>query len=308
MKRAVALACGLGAALLSATPARAWDELGHRVVARIAWDNLTPAARAAAVRLLRAAPADAGLASLMPSMGTEEERGRELFVMASYWPDFIRSRNHPGNRFAHSDWHYVNWFWEQRCPGCPPIDRPDVPRLGELLNVLPVLQRGLGDAAVADSNRAVGLAWILHLVGDVHQPMHNNSRITQRDTAGDLGGNLFELRGIYPYNNLHAYWDALVGQVMPWGAGDRSEADYVGSIAARIQAAHPRPRGDARLLPGRFEEWSRRGAEIAKRSYGTPRGERPSAAYRHASWRSVEGTVALGGYRLADLLNRILAP
>ena len=102
------------AALLWSTPAHAWDELGDRVVARIAWDHMTPAARQNAIRLLQAAPPNSGIAELMPQTGTMEERQREWFVWSAVWSDMIRDREHAGARYAHADWHYVNFFWEQR--------------------------------------------------------------------------------------------------------------------------------------------------------------------------------------------------
>ncbi|HEU4561735.1 MAG TPA: S1/P1 nuclease, partial [Longimicrobium sp.] len=177
MKLGRVAAAALVAVGMMSRPAYAWDELGHRVVARIAWDRMTPQARASAVRLLMAAPANTGLRELVPAGLSADEHGRELFVIASVWPDVIRSRSHVGNRYAHSDWHYVNFFWEQRSPGGPITDRPDRTD-GQLLNQLPGLVRTVGDAQATDSARAVALAWVLHLVGDGHQPLHNSARIT----------------------------------------------------------------------------------------------------------------------------------
>src|SRR5262245_9689965 len=57
---------------LCAQPAYAWDAVGHQVIARIAWDNMTPRARSAAVALLSNAPADSDLRTLWPAVGTSE--------------------------------------------------------------------------------------------------------------------------------------------------------------------------------------------------------------------------------------------
>lgn len=307
LKTAVVALAAVAAVAASATPARAWDELGHRVVARIAWDHMTPQARANAVRLLMAGPLNAGLRELMGDASLPmEERQRELFVMAAYWPDLIRLRTHPGYRFAHSDWHYVNHFWEQRPDGSR-VDRPDVPRLGFLLDQLTRIRTELADASRADSLRAVDLAWALHLAGDVHQPLHNNARITAQDPEGDRGGNSYQLAGIYPYSNLHAFWDGLLGMSFAWRPGDRTEADYIGGIAEAIAARHPRARMAGRIAPGEFEAWSIEGFRVAQAvAYDTPRGERPSLAYGRRVWRAAEPRVALAGYRLADLLNTAL--
>ena len=293
--------------LLWSTPALAWDELGHRVVARIAWDHMTPAARQNAIRLLQAAPPNSGIAELMPATGSMEERQRELFVWAAVWPDMIRGREHPGNRYAHSDWHYVNFFWEQ-LPDGTRRDRPDVPRAGFLIDQMERIGQTLGNASVPDSARAIDLMWALHLGGDSHQPLHNNARITPEDPEGDRGGNSFRLAGLYPFNNLHGLWDALVGFSVPWDAADRTEADYVGSIARRISADYPQSSMRGRIHPGDFEEWSREGFRIAQRvAYtGVTRNQAAPFAYRRRAWDAAESRVALAGYRLADLLNRTL--
>lgn len=307
MKLRALLPITAAAALLWSTPAFAWDELGHRVVARIAWDHMTPAARQNAIRLLQSAPPNSGIAELMPATGSMEERQREWFVWAAVWADMIRDREHAGARYAHADWHYVNFFWEQ-LPDGTRRDRPDVPRAGFLIDQMERIGQTLGNASVPDSARAIDLMWALHLGGDSHQPLHNNARITPEDPEGDRGGNSFRLAGVYPFNNLHGLWDALVGFSVPWDAADRSEADYVGSIARRIAADYPQSSLRGRIDPGDFEEWSREGFRIAQRvAYtGITRNGPGTLAYRRRAWDAAESRVALAGYRLADLLNRTL--
>ena len=307
MRRLSAAVLALGAALLSSTPAHAWDEVGHKVVARIAWDHMTPRAREQSVALLLAAPEDAGIRALMPMDARPlADRQRDLFVNASVWADQIRGRNHPGSRYAHSDWHYVNFFWEQRTPGGRAVERPDVPRAGELLNRLRHFGGSLSNTSLPAGERAIDLAWTLHLVGDAQQPLHNSARITPRDTAGDRGGKLFTLAWLYPFNNLHSFWDSLIGFSVPWAATDRTEEEYVGSVAAGIVARHPRSRMQSQIKPERFEEWSREGLRVAERSAypaWLERGERAPLRYRDHAWRAAEPRVALAGYRLAAMLN-----
>lgn len=298
------------AALLggSAGPAHAWDRFGHKVIARIAWDHMSPAAREKAVALLMAAPAGAGLRELMPIDGRPlAVRQRELFVNAAYWPDQIRSRNHPGNRFDHGDWHYVNIFWEQQRPGGPVIERPDLGTAGELVTQERRIAQVLGDTSRPAEERAVELAWLLHLIGDAHQPLHNSARVTPFDLEGDRGGNLFLLMGLYPFSNLHAYWDAMVGFAVPWQADDRTEHDYIESAATIISGRHPMARDELRL--GEFDEWAREGVRVAQRAafpVWLSRGDPVPSRYRPFAWRAAEPRVALAGYRLAATLNQLL--
>jgi hypothetical protein len=140
----------------------------------------------------------------------DEERGRELFVLAGGVARRDPQPQSRGERLCPR-----RLALRQLLPGAadaprPIIDRPDRSD-GQLLNQLPGLVGTVGDAQASDSARAVALAWVLHLVGDAHQPLHNSARITPQDTAGDRGGNLFLLGGLYPRNNLHAFWDAIVG-------------------------------------------------------------------------------------------------
>jgi hypothetical protein len=195
---------------------------------------------------------------------------------------------------------------EHRCRAVQ-LFATDVPRAGELLNRLQHYGTSLGNPSLPAAERGIDLAWTLHLVGDGHQPLHNSARITPRDTAGDRGGNSFLLAGVYPFSNLHGYWDALVGFSVPWAPMDRSEEDYVGSIAARTAARFPQSR--FQLHPGRFEDWSREGMRVAQRSAypaWLERGARAPLRYRTHAWLAAEPRVALAGYRLADMLNRQL--
>lgn len=300
-----ALAVVVGAALPG--PAHAWDKLGHKVVARIAWDHMTPAAREGAVSLLMQAPEDAGIRALLPEDGRPmAERQRDLFVNTSYWADLIRSRSHPGNRYAHSEWHYVNFFWEQQRPGGPVIQRPDKGTAGELVAQEARIVREMVDTSRPAGDRAVDLAWLLHLVGDAHQPLHNSARITPQDPEGDRGGNDFQLAGIYPFNQLHGYWDSLIGFSEPWAVGESAEEEYVATVAGRLARRFPHAslRGSLRL--GQYEAWGREGLAIAQR-FAFPewleRGRPAPRRYRSHAYAAVDQHVALAGYRLAETLN-----
>lgn len=92
-------------------PALGWDRLGHQVVARIAWENMTEAAWRAAVEALLAAPEDTRIAELVPGGELPEAaRVRALFQRAAVWPDRIKDEEHPAHRQDRPTWHYVNHF------------------------------------------------------------------------------------------------------------------------------------------------------------------------------------------------------
>ena len=292
---------------LIAQPAYAWDEIGHEVIARIAWASMSPEARAAAAALLSNAPEDSGLPALNPGSGAESSRRRTFFVEASTWPDIVRDEAYPQRRRAYhrSNWHYVNYFFESTPQG--PRDRPDV--RGDSINVverLAKLEASVVDLSRPSAERAVDLAWILHLVGDVHQPLHTTARVTSYAPRGDLGGNLFLMNGTV---NLHSYWDGTIRRAYRRYTNE-PEHTYVSRIANNIMQQHPRSAFAPALLDSpSYEQWARAGFETAKTQvYSTPEGQAPSAAYRAATIATSEQAAALAGYRLARMLNRLLAP
>ena len=307
MKRALLLAFAVAAPLLAPRPARAWDDVGHMVVARIAWESMTPQARANAVAILRGAPAATGISGLADDpYWAGDDPGRGLFVRTSTWADIIRWREAVGHGFHQPSWHYVNYFWEQPVPGGPPHELVRPP-LGAAVDTLQAFINELSSGVVAPERKAVVLAWILHLAGDVHQPLHASARVTPTEPDGDKGGNDFKLDGRH---NLHSFWDgAITRGDAQWRPGDRNASDLIGGIATRIMHAFPRARLASTLLPAQVERWAHGSYVTATTLYPATlhRGEPAPAAYDARSKPIAERAVALGGYRLADVLNRALA-
>src|SRR5205809_8094500 len=101
-----------------AMPVFAWDEVGHKITAYIAWQRMTPDTRARVIRTLLAAPEDAQLSTFYAGYGSraEDTRKREFFMLVATWPDIIRDKNFPVRfkNYAHSDWHYADTFWTQQ--------------------------------------------------------------------------------------------------------------------------------------------------------------------------------------------------
>lgn len=290
----------LSAAMLALPASALWDAAGHRTIAAIAWEHLTPRARARAVALLLHGPALASFASLRPADGTEAARDRALFLNAATWADLVRNRTQAWHVYHHPTWHYADFYWDVE-NGQP----HDLPRTGpDSLNAVErivALRATLVDSNAADTTRAVALAWLLHLVGDIHQPLHCSSRVTADDTLphGDAGGNTFHLDND---RNLHAYWDRVLDATVVPDPGEDSIA-YAGRMARRIERAQPRVTPSADV-----SGWAREGLRIAQTVVyaGVSRGSAPSATYQAEALQVSEGRIALAGYRLAALLNEAL--
>ena len=273
-----------------AGPASAWGDLGHRVTALIAYRHLTPQARARVDALL-AADTDA----LTPPD----------FASRATWADKYRN----GHRETAS-WHFVD----------VEIDHPDLaaacfgnPTLGAgqpasqgpaqdcVVDKINEFAAELHDPTTAPPERIMALKFLMHFIGDLHQPLHAADH-------DDRGGNCV---GLAPTpdghsNNLHAYWDT--GAVEPLGA---SAPDIAAKLDARITREQARTwgAGDAR-------SWAMETFQIARSdAYALP--SRPTCAdhgsvalspsYQAAAQRDAAIQLERAGIRMAFLINKALA-
>ncbi|HSN87821.1 MAG TPA: S1/P1 nuclease [Thermoanaerobaculia bacterium] len=298
MKTTHTILCGALAALSFSAPLEAWDSVGHQVVAHIAWENMNQQARDRAVELLKAAPPDADLASLSAD-------GHVLFLLASTWPDIVRDSSKPERQKAYhrSSWHYTNFFWEPTPEGTR--DRDDLkPARENVVERLEELKKRLADPARGDADKAVDLAWVLHLVGDVHQPLHTSARVTPTEPEGDRGGNLFRLAGD---DTLHWYWDSILQKI--WYRRGLGDSELAVKIAEDFQGRYPKSGLSGRLNLD-FEAWAREGLATAQEKVYPPsleRGKEPSRSYRwEVTYATAKPAMALAGYRLAALLDGVL--
>jgi hypothetical protein len=308
----IARSAAVVAIALSAVAPRAaaWEGAGHQVVAAIAWEAMRPETRQGAVELLAAAPPGSGLAEMAPAGAPAGEAGRRHFLLAATWPGEVRTTDR-----GRATWHWVNHFWREGPEGPVEVPPPFEQPAENVLERLDVLSRRLADPAAPAGERAVALAWLLHLVGDVHQPLHTSARITSHpdEQRGDRGGNTFELHVVDRASGerleLHAYWDRLPSANLPRRPGERFAA-WIDRAAAELARRHPRSSlGD--LAPGDFAAWVDEGFTTARDTvyrHGLQRGRRPPPRYRRAAWSTAAPALVRAGYRLAVLLDAALAP
>lgn len=314
MKRCFTLLAALLVLVLGARPAYAWDNFGHKLVARIAWENMTPLARSRAIAILRAAQPETGLqGTVTGTLGPQQQI--DLFVFAATWPDEVRDTSNATNmlrseKYHHQYRHYVDNFWRQDTDfgAFQAVDRrPE----GDLIRDMPLMQRWLATGTPA--LKAIGLAWILHLVGDIHQPLHASGRVTPRDPFGDAGGNLFIADTTRGKNHgrqrsLHSLWDGIItDSIRPDTA--HSESAILTRTATRAMQLHPRGAFAAELGQQKLDDWAQASVRIAQQTVYRPplvRGQVAPPAYRTTAYLAAEPRVALAGYRLADMLNQAL--
>lgn len=298
------------AALAWAPAALGWTDTGHRVVAGIAWERMAPETRDAAVELLRAAPEDRGIGRLEPDSGTDpgtaEDRRRQLFLEASTWPDRLKGTPH-----HRPQWHYVNHFWRVGPDGRSVAVEELEPAPHNVVERLGVLSRTVADRSEPAAERSVALAWVLHLVGDLHQPLHTSARVTDHpeERRGDRGGNTFLLHpdGDGEPWNLHAWWDTALDRNLPRRPEEGVEAyleRLVGVVAERTGGV---PAGGP---PDDFQGWAREGVALAQGIVyaGLERGREPSPEYRDRVRETSLERLHRAGVRLARLLEANLGP
>jgi hypothetical protein len=220
----LSLATGLAAS------AFAWGNPGHMAVASAAYNELTPAERTKIVALLRKHPDLGPITSGFDGKISD----RELFIAVATWPDIIRNGHGYANngyeetapavtevkstdKQVHPGWHfYDNYFWHSDKP--VPASLPKTPAVNAV-GVINVLVRQL-KSNEADAQKGFDLAWLFHLVGDLHQPLHAVAAVSPHQPNGDHGGNWVLLRGVKGESNLHGFWDHLAGK-----SGDSLEDD-----------------------------------------------------------------------------------
>ncbi|MDB6124330.1 MAG: hypothetical protein JWQ71_3323 [Pedosphaera sp.] len=292
------------AMLLSCVELRAWSGAGHMVIAAEAYKELSPELQTKVSEVLKSHPdytkwekayqkeSSSGLAL-----------GQYVFMRASTWPDEIR-RDDRGD--VHSHWHYVNY---------PLIGPAFAFQSGPATNddiVFGIIQneKVLTEAGASKEARAVALSWLIHLVGDIHQPLHCAVLIndTYHLPAGDKGGNDFYIKPADEPIRLHSLWDGLLGK----SYDPRPSANY----AIQILSEHPR-KSLAELAKNKTaKDWSLESRTIAlERGYlrGKLAGSKTQESapplpsdYTKNAKVIAERRAALAGYRLADELRHWL--
>ena len=306
-KRPLLLLAAL-ASLAAARPAGAWGVEGHEVVADIAYGLLSDKARAAADALLADDPIPAHC-------------GAGSFAFASIWPDRLRedprqcaSANNWGDT---ESWHFIN------IPVSATAYDParDCPGEACVTARIAIFAKILGDKKADPSKRRDALKFVIHFVGDLHQPLHTTAapldaqRAAKAMTAGgkdehnclkkkypnDRGGNCIDVRIGKRAGDLHAFWDDDV--VAAISADDAAAAEMLmqsGPSTGSIGAGTP-------------VDWTNQSHRLAvKVAYGMlPPGAMPELTGDANSYQAkVEPTAEMqlqaAGIRLAQLLEPLL--
>ncbi len=188
-------------------PAQAWSRNGHMIIAAMTYRALPADLQKQYTELLHHHPDFEKWQRDYQSHADNMSQGEFLFMYASIWPDLIRRLGN--SPYDHPTWHYTNF---PVIPDDFPLEETLTPE-NDVLHALDVSRRVLVDSTQTLVDRAAHLSWILHVVGDVHQPLHTVALVNELFPEGDRGGNLFYIKPTEKSNglNLHSYWDGLLG-------------------------------------------------------------------------------------------------
>ncbi|HEY4233715.1 MAG TPA: S1/P1 nuclease [Lacipirellulaceae bacterium] len=326
------MAAAISACVLT-PPAQAWNPPGHMIVALIAYDQLDDATKAKAVELLRAHPRfQDHFQHFMPKdvvKGSPAEQDQWCFAHAATWPDVMREAKSVVTRddvtkYHRGLWHYIDMPIYLNDDEQHQLERQvnqnlsrDIPENPDdpTMNVIQAEKNAakiVGDANADKGQRAVYLCWLLHLVGDAHQPLHSSALFTtHRFREGDHGGNFLEPENGY---KLHAFWDDVISndepystcRVLAYDLGQKKELAAAGEKAAATLDV-----GDwideSRELCKQYVYTPEIMQQIASREGHSHLGELElSASYKANAENLAERRAVEAGHRLAKVLQQQL--
>lgn len=253
-------------AVFTSTNAQAWGQNGHRVVGQIAQAHLT----------------DTTKTKLLPLLSGES------LAQISTWPDEMRSA--PGEFWQKksSRWHYIN-----AAPNQPfSVEHSHIKNKESVSNILEGITYSIQTLKNTDSSldaKQFSLRFLVHLVGDSHQPFHAGR-------AEDRGGNQVKVSFFNEKTNLHSLWDTKL--IENQNLSYTEFATFIDTNNSELIAEY---------LQSTPATWVSESHNLASDLYkSTP--EKVSYSYIYNNTPIVKTRLLQAGIRLAGLLNKIFDP
>lgn len=250
------------AALFITQTAFCWGLLGHRVIAEVAQAHLSKKAKKELQKII----------------------GNETLAWWANWPDFIKS----DTSWKHaSKWHYVD------LPGHMKKEDfiAELKKLpGEnLYTQIPAMMAQLKDKSLPVEKRKIALSFLVHFIGDLHQPLH-----VGRDE--DEGGNKITVYWFGEKTNLHSVWDTKLIEMQQY-----SYTEY----AKLLNIATPGQVSAWQTSP--LEDWFYESHVLADSIYASAPNESKLGYGHNFKFQNILNQQLLkGGVRLAALINKTL--
>lgn len=236
----------------------AWGQKGHDVTAYIAEQHLTPATRAAVDSLLQ---------------------GKSMV----YWANWLDNASHQSDMAYTKTWHYKNIDADER------YEEATANPAGDVVTAIKAQIEVLSNSQASFDEKNLALKILVHIVGDMHQPMHMGH-------ASDLGGNRTKVKYFGREANLHSIWDSsLVESAHKWGYEEwQKQIDRVS------------PDVEALIVSGSVDDWAKQTYVLAEKVYEVfPVGKNVSYNEVSVCAPVIEDQLLRAGLRLAHILNGI---
>jgi hypothetical protein len=245
-----------GALLLCTTAAMAWGQIGHRVVGKIAENHLTPKAKAEIEKIL----------------------GTESLAIASTWMDDVKSDDAYDHTHA---WHYTT------VPNGKTYEESEKSKEGEVVQKIEDMITTLKNTTSTAEQKKEALRFLIHLVGDIHQPLHVGN-------GKDRGGNDYKIKWFYSNSNLHRIWDSELIEQKQFSYTELVESiDFTTSQKVKEWQSLT------------TAQWADESASIRETIYPDNGLEKIGYEYSYQFWGVVQDQLLKGGVRLAGVLNSI---
>lgn len=242
-------------------PAMAWGVIGHRVIAEIAQRHLNKKTKKAIAELI----------------------GKEGLAYWANWSDFVKSDTTGAWKMA-DPWHYVNIVGnlskQTFTDSLPLLKSPN------LYGQINTLLADMKNTNLPLQVRKNAFVFILHLVGDLHQPLHVGR-------AENLGGNRISVYWFEKKTNLHSLWDSDLVGFQQYGYSEYANVLDV-KTRAEVEA----------IQQGQLSDWFYDSYSIANRVYATVSAEEKLGyKYNYMFQQTLDEQLLKGGLRLAAILN-----
>ena len=286
-----------------------WHPTGHFLVATIAQKEISKVDPTLVPYM------ESLLAVLSPF--TKEKK--YPFVEEAEWADDIKYLNWK----SFNNWHFYDNFYQkndttfeetsrarQKRRANTKTEKPDETNIVWAINECKMtLKTNRTSQVDSHLGKSFMLRYLVHLMGDIHQPLHNISLQSKAFPSGDRGGNLFAIN-VPGARNLHLFWDLCLRQFKemraPLAADDWQ---YLSTVSDSLTTEFPRSAFAERLKITSTKAWCTEAKLLAQNVVytGIEVGGKPSAEYVQTGFTLVKQQLALGGYRLADVLLEVFA-
>ena len=278
-----------------------WFDAGHMIIAKIAYENLDESVRAKAD-------------SLIKLLGDVDPEYTD-FVQSATWMDGVKSTGIP----FFNDYHFIDQYYVVY-----PIE--ETLQVTEQ-NVVWTVENAIStfkDERSSDYAKALSLRFLIHMVGDCHQPLHATSRVTEENQEGDRGGNSFKVDPI-PYgtylgepsylSNLHKVWDSGVLAFTNINAADYptmqdSITNDITKIDTYITSLSPKKQKEIKdkISNNNTDEWAIESYNFAMKYVytGIEENGKLTDDYKKQGSDVCMEQAYVAGMRLANLLNELL--